>query len=162
MSIGRVPTRQAAGGRWRAVLVGLVALALLSLTVPVLAKEPLYTSGGLALPGYDAVAYFSDAQPVKGHPEWAIQWGGARWQFATAANRDAFVTSPGRYAPQYGGYCAYAVSKGYTASADPMAWRIVEDRLYVNYSKSVQGLWEQDIPGHIARANGNWPAVLTK
>jgi hypothetical protein len=143
-------------------LVGLMALALLALTVPVLAKESLYTSGGLALSGYDAVAYFSDGKPVKGHPEYAIQWGGARWQFATAANRDAFVTSPGRYVPQYGGYGAYAVSKGYTASADPMVWRIVEDRLYVNYSKSVQGLWEQDIPGNIVKANGNWPAVLTK
>ena len=88
--------------------------------------------------------------------------GGARWQFASAANRDAFVKSPDGYAPQYGGYCAYAVSKGYTASADPMVWRIVSDRLYVNYSKSVQGLWDQDIPGNITKANRNWPAVLTK
>jgi hypothetical protein len=155
MSLGRVPAR-------RAAIVGLTALALLTLTVPALAKEPLYTIGGLALSGYDPVAYFSDGKPVKGQPEYAIQWGGARWQFATTANRDAFIASPGRYAPQYGGYCAYAVSKGYTASADPMVWRIVADRLYLNYSKSVQGLWEQDIPDHIAKANGNWPAVLTK
>src|SRR5882724_7617720 len=162
MSIAYVPTRQAAGGRRRVAIVGLAVLTLLALAVPASAKEPQYTNGGLALSGYDTVAYFSDGKPVKGHPENAIQWGGARWQFATAANRDAFVTNPGRYAPQYGGYCAYAVSKGYTASGDPMVWRIVEDRLYVNYSKSVQGLWEQDIPGHIAKANGNWPAVLTK
>ena len=162
MKIGRVSRRQAAGGWWGAGLVGLMALTLLSLTVPSLAKEPLYTSGGLALSGYDAVAYFSDGKPVRGRPGYETQWSGARWLFSSAANRDAFVAGPGRYAPQYGGYCAYAVSKGYTASADPMAWRIVDDRLYVNYNKSVQGLWEQDIPGHIAKANGNWPAVLAK
>lgn len=162
MSTERVPRKQAVDGTWRAALAGLAALALLALTAPALAKEPLYTSGGLALSGYDAVAYFKDGKPVKGSPEYAIEWGGARWQFATAANRDAFVAGPGRYAPEYGGYCAYAVSKGYTASGDPMVWRIVEDRLYVNYSKSVQRLWEQDIPGHIAKANGNWPSVLTK
>lgn len=150
-------------GRWRRTLVVLLAaLTPVVMAGPALAKEPLYTSGGLALSGYDAVAYFSDGKPVQGRPEFAAQWGGARWQFASAANRDAFVKSPERYAPQYGGYCAYAVSKGYTASADPTLWRVVEGKLYVNYSKGVQSLWQQDIPGNINKADQNWPAVLTK
>lgn len=160
--IERVPTRQAAGGWRRATIVGLAAVGLLAMAAPAFAKDPVYTSGGLALSGYDAVAYFSDRKPIQGRPEFATQWGGARWQFASAANRDAFVKGPERYAPQYGGYCAYAVSKGYTASADPMLWRVVEDKLYVSYSKSAQSLWEQDIPGNINKADKNWPAALTK
>jgi len=151
--------------RERVVLAGLLGLAVVSIVAlagPAFSKEPLYTSGGLAVSGYDVVAYFSDGKPVEGRAEYTTEWRGARWQFATAANRDAFVANPQRYAPQYGGYCAYAVSKGYTASADPMVWRIVDGRLYLNYSKSVQRLWEQDIPGHIVNADGNWPAVLAK
>ena len=87
MSMVRVPTRQSAGAWWRAALVGSTTLALLTLTVPALAKEPLYTSGGLALSGYDTVAYFSDGKPVKGRPEYETQWGGPRWQFASASWR---------------------------------------------------------------------------
>ena len=158
----RIRTRQWSSGWRRRVIVGLATVALIAMAAPAFAKDPLFTSGGLALSGYDAVAYFSDGKPVKGRPEFETQWGGARWQFASAANRDAFLKSPDRYAPQYGGYCAYAVSKGYTASADPMVWRVVDEKLYLNYSRSVQGLWVQDIPGNINKANGNWPAVLAK
>jgi len=158
----RIPTGKSAGGWRRTLLVLVAAVTPVVMAAPALAKDPMYTSRGLALSGYDAVAYFSDRKPVQGRPEFATQWGGARWQFASAATRDAFVKSPERYAPQYGGYCAYAVSKGYTASADPMLWRVVEGKLYVNYSKSVQSLWEQDIPGNINKADQNWPAALTK
>ena len=162
MMITRLLARRSAAGRRRKMIAGLAFVATLAIAIPALAKDPLYTSGGLALSGYDAVAYVADGTPVQGRPEFETQWGGARWRFARAAHRDAFVANPERYAPQYGGYCAYAVSKGYTASADPMAWRIVDDKLYLNYSKSVQSLWNQDIPGHITTANRNWPAVLTK
>jgi hypothetical protein len=154
--------RRVGVGQWLAGLLGLAVVSLVALAGPASSKEPLYRSDGLAVSGYDVVAYFNDGRPVEGRPEYATEWSGARWRFATAANRDAFVAGPTRYAPQYGGYCAYAVSKGYTASADPIVWRIVDGRLYLNYSKSVQRLWEQDIPGHIANANGNWPAVLAK
>ena len=85
---------------------------------------------------------------------------GATWRFSTEANRDAFAANPEKYAPQYGGYCAYAVSEGYTASTTPEAWKIVDGKLYLNYSKDVQKIWEQDIPGRIANGDKNWPKVL--
>ena len=79
-----------------------------------------------------------------------------------AANREQFAKDPARYAPEFGGYCAYAVSRGYTANIDPNAWRIVDGRLYLNYSKRVQKLWEEDVPGNIAKGRQNWPGVLAK
>ena len=87
-------------------------------------------------------------------------WKGATWRFASAANRTAFEMNPKAYAPQYGGYCAYAVSRGYTAKIEPDAWRIVDGKLYLNYSRSVRTHWAADVPGNIAKANANWPAVL--
>jgi YHS domain-containing protein len=115
---------------------------------------------GVAVGGYDPVAYFTENKPVEGSDEFTTDYKGATWRFSTAANRNAFVADPERYAPQYGGYCAYAVSSGYTAKGDPQAWRIVDGKLYLNYNKSVQQRWAQDIPGHISRADANWPSVL--
>ena len=85
-----------------------------------------------------------------------------KWHFASAENRDRFAASPERYAPQYGGYCAWAVSQGYTASGDPLQWKIVDDKLYLNYDSEVQKKWLKDIPGLITKANQNWPAVLSQ
>jgi hypothetical protein len=84
---------------------------------------------------------------------------GANWRFASAENRDRFAADPERYAPQYGGYCAYAVSEGTTADIDPEAWKVVDGKLYLNLSKDVQKLWEQDIPGYIEKADANWPEI---
>ena len=91
---------------------------------------------------------------------YASRWNGADWRFASAANKAAFDADPEAYAPQYGGYCAWAVSQGYTASIDPQQWRIVDGKLYLNYDESVQTKWLADIPGFIAKADANWPAVL--
>lgn len=113
----------------------------------------------VTLKGYDVVAYFTQAQPVKGTSQFSHQWMGATWQFSSAANRDAFAMSPEKYAPQYGGYCSWAVSRGYTADIDPEAWKVVNGKLYLNYSKGVQRKWETDIPGNIAKADGNWPGL---
>jgi hypothetical protein len=118
--------------------------------------------GQLAVRGYDAVAYWTAGRPTLGAAEFEHRWNGAVWRFATAANRDMFANDPTRYAPAFGGYCAYAVSRGYTADGDPEAWRIVDGRLYLNYSKRVQRLWEEDIPGNIAKGRRNWPGVLEK
>jgi hypothetical protein len=117
------------------------------------------TRSSVALKGYDPVAYFKQEQPVKGTPQYTNHWMGATWQFASADARDTFAASPDKYAPQYGGYCAWAVSRGYTADADPEAWKVVNGKLYLNYSKSVQRKWEGDIPGNIAKADGNWPGL---
>lgn len=128
------------------------------------AKDPVYTSllGSLAVNGYDPVAYFSEGRPVEGQRQFSHAWQGATWRFASQENLDKFKANPSAYAPQYGGYCAWAVSRGYTASSDPEAWRIVEGKLYLNYSKDVQKQWEQDIPGNITKADTNWPSVLEK
>ena len=115
-----------------------------------------------AIHGYDPVAYFSEGRPVEGSADFTFDWMDANWRFASAANRDAFAAEPEKYAPQYGGYCAWAVSQGYTARIDPDAWRIVEGKLYLNYSRSVQRRWERDIPGHIAKAESNWPGIRDK
>ena len=126
------------------------------------AKDPVYTGtfSSLAVSGYDPVAYFTEGKPVEGSSDFEYEWNGATWRFANQANLDAFKANPETYAPQFGGYCAWAVSQGYTASADPEAWRIVNDKLYLNYSKGVQAKWEQDVPGNIAKGNQNWPKVL--
>lgn len=115
---------------------------------------------GLAIRGTDPVTYFTQGGPVAGSAEFTYTWGNATWQFASAENRDLFAANPEQYAPQYGGFCAWAVSQGYTASIDPNAWRIVDGKLYLNYSKGVQRQWERDIPGNISQANANWPGVL--
>ena len=142
---------------------GLVAagatLTAVTFSGPALAVDPVFTAGGKAIRGYDPVAYFTEGKPVKGKPLFTHDYDGATWQFASEANRDAFAADPARYAPQYGGYCAWAVSQGYTASVDPDAWKIVDGKLYLNYSRSVQRRWERDIPGHIAKADTNWPGI---
>jgi hypothetical protein len=115
---------------------------------------------GLAAGGYDVVAYVTQSAAVRGRPEFEYRWNGGVWRFANATHRDRFARQPERYAPQFGGYCAWAVSRGYTADVDPEAWRVVDGRLYLNYSKRVQRMWEQDVPGNIAKGAANWPAVL--
>ncbi len=129
---------------------------------PAAAKEPVYTGifSSLAVSGYDPVAYFVEDRPVEGRQAFEFEWNGATWRFADADNLAAFEADPEKFAPQYGGYCAWAVSQGTTASTDPEVWRIVDGKLYLNYSKSVQSTWVQDIPGNIAKAGRNWPGVL--
>lgn len=116
----------------------------------------------VAIRGTDPVAYFTQGTPMAGSAEFTHTWNNATWQFASAENRDLFAANPEAYAPQYGGFCAWAVSQGYTASIDPNAWKIVDGKLYLNYSKGVQRRWERDIPGNITRADTNWPGVLTE
>lgn len=124
------------------------------------ATPAVYAKDGIAVDGSDVVAYFTDGAPVEGSPAIAHDWNGVTWHFANAANRDAFAADPVAYAPQYGGYCAWAVSEGYTASTAPEAWKIVDGKLYLNFSRRIQRRWERDIPARIAAADGNWPSVL--
>ena len=124
------------------------------------ATPPVYAEGGVAVDGTDVVAYFSEGRPVAGDPAITHDWNGATWRFTSEANRAAFAADPEAYAPQYGGYCSWAVSNGYTASTVPEAWKIVDGKLYLNFSKRIQRRWERDIPGRIAAADANWPSVL--
>ena len=137
--------------------------AMLVFATPALAeKDPIFTAfiGNVAIKGADPVAYFKEGRAVEGKSAFTHKWQGANWRFKDAANRDAFAAAPEKYAPQFGGYCAWAVSQGYTASIDPEAWSIVDGKLYLNYSKGVPARWSKDIPGNIAKGEANWPAVL--
>ncbi len=141
--------------------LAITAIALV--TLPALALEPVNKDGkGLAVHGYDVVTYFTDGKPVKGGTGITHQWNGATWLFASKEHRDAFAADPERFAPQYGGYCAKAVSEDQTADIDPEAWKIVDGKLYLNYSLKVRRLWEEDIPGRIKRADANWPGLLAE
>lgn len=146
-----------------AVAFGIMAAGLLSAPA---ANAKIWFEGGVfgssAVRGYDVVAYFTEGRPVEGNRKFAHTWMDTEWRFASAKHRDMFAASPEKYAPQYGGWCAWAVSQGYTASVDPEAWRIVDGKLYLNYSKSVQAQWNQNIPGHIAKGDRNWPKIKTK
>ncbi len=150
--------------RYLLVMAWVLALAFGASGAAQAADKPVYTGffSNLAAGGYDVVAYFTEHKPVKGDARFVHEYQGATWRFASAAHRDAFIADPRRYAPQYGGYCAWAVSEGTTASADPKLWKIVDGKLYLNYDADVQKKWELDIPGHIRKADRNWPAVLGK
>jgi YHS domain-containing protein len=113
----------------------------------------------VAMGGYDPVSYF-DGGPKKGDGKLTATFKGAEYRFASAANLARFKANPTAFVPQYGGYCAWAVAGGYTAKGDPLAWRIVNGKLYLNYDANVQKRWVQDIPGNIAKGDRNWPAVL--
>ena len=140
-------------------------LLLLALVFPAIAfaqKAPINTESGAAIRGYDPVAYHRELQPVKGSEQFTASWKGATWRFASAQNRDLFKANPERYAPQYGGYCAYGVAGGYTVGIDPDAWSVVNGKLYLNYSPGVQASWKQDVPGYIRKADANWPTALAR
>lgn len=139
----------------------LVHLALLA-AIPGRAIEPVYTAlfSDLAVGGYDPVSYFTEGRPVPGLEAFELEWQGATWRFASAEHRARFEDEPERYAPRYGGHCAWAMAQGREASGDPRFWKIVEGRLYLNYDASVQKKWEADIPGFIEQADAQWPRLL--
>lgn len=151
----------------RQFLLGLAvaASAATLLTNPAWAYDENSTSavnvdaGGLALRGYDPVAYFSVAKPTPGLAQFSAQHQGATYRFASAANRDAFVADPAKYAPAYGGFCAMGVALEKKLDVDPQAWRVVGGRLYLNVNKDVQKRWLDDVPGNLATAEKNWPRL---
>ncbi len=126
------------------------------------AADVIYTGtfSDKAVSGYDTVAYFTDGKPVKGSEKFSTKYKGAVWQFASQEHLDAFKATPEKYAPQYGGYCAYAIAaKNALVSSDPEAWKIVNGKLYLNYDKDIQAEWAMDIPGYIKKGDENWPAL---
>lgn len=149
---------------------GVVTLIWFAGLVSVLAASPeriaarapvaaLNIREGTAVKGYDVVAYFTEGKPVKGSPAHAFKWQGATWQFASAEHRAAFARHPAKYAPQYGGYCAFAVSQGNLVDIDPRQWKIVAGRLYLNANFLAQGLWVRDPAGHIKKGDANWQFI---
>ena len=141
------------------------AAAVLSFAASAVAAKPeVFTSrfSDIAVGGYDPVAYFEQGAAVKGSKEFEFDYLGAAWRFSSAENLDRFKADPAAYAPQYGGYCAWAVSQGYTAPGNPENWTVRGGKLYLNYNDKVQADWLEDPDGFIARADDNWPSVLDK
>jgi hypothetical protein len=121
-----------------------------------------FEAGGVAIRGYDPVAYFKDNKPTPGSEKFTALHKGSLFRFASAANRDVFVATPERYAPQYHGFCAYAVALGNKAPIDPNAFTIVNNKLYLNFNKPTEDLWRKDTTGFITKADKNWPEVQRK
>jgi hypothetical protein len=150
----------------RLTLAAMVAMAMWAWTGAAAQGPPAapvnVDAQGVTLKGHDAVAYFTEGRAVPGLPQFEFTWNGARWRFASAANRDRFAKSPEQFAPQFGGYCAWAVSRNYTADIDPQAFAVVDGKLYVNYSTFVQARWRLDRDGNITKGHQNWPGLLAQ
>lgn len=146
----------------RALLVAAVSIPVAGTILrPAFASEPeVFAPGGVAISGYDPVAYFTEGKPVPGQTDHALMWRGATWYFANAETMEAFEMDPVAYAPQYGGYCAYAMSKGAVASTVPEAFTVTGGRLYLTYSTEVRAIWSEDIAANVALADSHWPTVL--
>ena len=113
----------------------------------------------LAIQGYDPVAYFTNEKPTKGSSDFTATYKNAIYHFSSEENRDLFRASPAKYAPQFGGFCAFGVTKGRKFDTDPTAWRVVDGKLYLNLNKDVQKVWLEDVPGYITNANQTWPTI---
>lgn len=143
-------------------LLTILAFALFALPTTASAASEVYTGtfSSTAVSGYDTVAYFTEGKPVKGSKEFSTEYKGAKWLFSSAENQAKFEADPVAYAPQYGGYCAWAVSQGSTASGDPKQWAIVDGKLYLNYNADIKAKWDKDRSGFIAKANTEWPKLI--
>lgn len=120
----------------------------------------LYVADGYAINGFDPVAYFSLGAAKKGKPEFSFAWKGGTWLFIDRVNLEAFRGDPEKFAPQYGGYCAYGASKGYLAKTDPTAWTISGQKLYLNYNAQVKNAWLPDTASRIPAANRYWQSLI--
>jgi YHS domain-containing protein len=139
-----------------------LAIMAFSASAAIARSSEIYTGtfSSLAVGGYDTVAYFRQNKPVVGKAEFSTEYKGATWRFSSKENLDAFKANPTAFAPQFGGYCAWAVAHNYTASGDPQVWSVVQGKLYLNYDRDVQAQWSKDIPRYIADGNKNWPSAL--
>lgn len=135
------------------------ATALALSTASIALADEIYATNGVAINGYDAVAYFTDHKPVKGSDKFTATYKGTTFYFASAAHRDTFAGNPEHFAPQFGGYCAYGTADGHKAPTEPQAFTVVDDKLYLNYNDRVMQTWRTDIGGYIKKANANWDTV---
>lgn len=140
-----------------AMIAALIALAALS--IPAVAGALNLNSNGVAIKGYDPVAYFTQSKPVKGSGVHAATHGGAVYWFSSAENLKTFKANPAKYVPAYGGFCAYGVAQGAKVPIDPTAFKVVNGKLYLNVTHNIQKRWEKDIPGYIKTANQKWKSL---
>jgi len=146
----------------RRSIFSIMAIVAVLISAGTVQADTVFQKDGAAIGGYDPVAYFTDARPVIGKAAHTYQWDGATWRFSSAESRAKFASAPEKYAPRFGGFCAWAVSQGYTAKTDPDAWSIVDGVLYLNYSNGVREMWNTDQSGNIAKGNKNWPGIKSK
>jgi len=125
-----------------------------------LAREPQVFQNPIAINASDPIGYFTDEEPVPGLAEHEVMWNGAAWHFASAETAATFEADPETWAPVFGGYCAFAASRGYLAPTIPEAWTVYEGKLYMNANLRARELWLQDVPGNIAKGLENWPGIL--
>lgn len=140
-----------------------VCILLFSAAVPASAGEdPIYTGwlNNRAVSGYDTVAYFTEGKPVKGNSKYTATYKGAEWRFSSTENLALFQENPEKYAPQYGGYCAWGLANGHAVSSDPEAWSVVGDKLYLNYNKGVKERWLEDTAWAVEEANKQFPELV--
>ena len=138
------------------ILMGILFLLLIT-SIAMAGEES--TVENLAIKGYDTVAYFKAGKAMKGNKSFTFQWHDMTWCFTTKENRDLFAAVPEKYAPQYDGYCAWAMTEARKAITDPEVWKIVNGKLYLNCSKAAYEKWSRDIPGNIKKADENWPKL---
>jgi YHS domain-containing protein len=147
------------------LMFAIVFLAALSGSAAAGSKTPVprvnTADDGFAVKGYDPVAYFAAGEPAPGVDQYTYNWKGAKYRFAYAENLERFKADPEKYAPQYGGYCAYAMSLNRIADIDPHRWAIVDGKLYLNNGFVAQSLWSLDKHGSIVAADKHW-AVFPK
>jgi YHS domain-containing protein len=123
-------------------------LFLVTTSTQLLAQETdVFQKDGIAIRGYDPVAYFKQSKPVKGQETISYDWNGVKWLFSSEENKEDFKANPEKFAPQFGGYCAYGLSENHKSPTEPEAFTIVDDKLYLNYNLKVKELWKKDIPG---------------
>jgi hypothetical protein len=146
-------------------MVLVATVVAFALSAPASAGTSVNTGyfGGVAIEGYDTVAYFTDGRATMGSEEFAHDWLGATWLFASAEHRDLFAKQPVKYAPQYGGHCSLGAAFGEsTANIDPEAWSIVNGKLYLQYTKAGRDKWERDSANLIATADQKWPEIKVR
>lgn len=135
-------------------LVSLLALVTVAFASPVNVD-----SNGIAIQGHDPVSYFTDGKPVKGSSDYSAEHNGAIYHFASMEHQEIFKANPDKYAPQYGGYCAYGLSYGSKAPVEVDKFSVVDGKLYLNFNGNIQSRWEKDISGHVSKANANWKKI---
>jgi YHS domain-containing protein len=140
----------------------LIAILLFNLISIYAQRSAVYIVDGKAIRGYDPVAYFTEGKPVKGDENLVYNWNNASWFFSSQQNLELFKKNPEKYAPQYGGYCAYGLSRGYKAKTVPEAWTIDNGKLYLNYSLGVRDDWNKNRQERIEKANSYWPQIKDK
>ena len=148
--------------RLNAVIRILLAFPLMALgALPAAADMPrVYATQGVAISGYDVVIYFTEKRARKGSPEHAIKWRGAMWYFVGPDTMQAFEMNPKAYAPQYGGYCAYAMADGNVAASSPEVFSVIEGKLYLNEDSALRDRWLRDASQHISVANEHWQSII--